>query len=250
MSEEVLDQLARKHQTNLENIVREYFQHLFLAELYKLQESENLLFKGGTALRIIYGSPRFSEDLDFSIFKVKHREIKEFVEGLFINVLSDMERIGARVELGNKPNVTAEGYYGDATLHLYDYKPTDIVINISARNGRKMKGEVDSVANDFVPTYNLIHLPQQDLVEEKIFGALLNRKKPRDFYDLYFLMRKSLLSIDQRKRLAGFKAMIITEAKKIDFREELGAFLPMDQQAIIRDFPRALSSELDHQLSV
>ena len=49
------------------NIVREYFQHLFLSQLYRMEKSDNLLFKGGTALRIIYGSPRFSEDLDFSI---------------------------------------------------------------------------------------------------------------------------------------------------------------------------------------
>ena len=42
---------------------------------------------------------------------------------------------------------------------------------------------------------------------------------------------------------------IILGAEKIDFRQELGAFLPADQQAIIRDFQRALSSELNRQLS-
>ena len=50
------------------NVVREYFQHLFLSYLYSLEGSEKMLFKGGTALRIIYGSMRFSEDLDFSLF--------------------------------------------------------------------------------------------------------------------------------------------------------------------------------------
>ena len=49
------------------NIVREYFQNVFLAKLYTLSEAEKMLFKGGTALRILYGSPRFSEDLDFSL---------------------------------------------------------------------------------------------------------------------------------------------------------------------------------------
>lgn len=72
---------------------------------------------------------------------------------------------------------------------------------------------------------------------------------PRDFYDLYFIMRKGMLSIDQKMRLAGLKAMIIAEAAKIDFRHELGTFLPADQQAIIKDFQRALSGELDRQLS-
>ena len=249
IAQEVLDQLARKYQTSTENIVREYFQHLFLAELYRSAKSDKLLFKGGTALRIVYGSPRFSEDLDFSLFGVTYHKMKEFVEDLFIRALSDMERIGVDVELGKKPNITAEGYYGDAILRLYDYNPMGIVINISNRDGRKIKGEVNSVVNDFAPTYNIIHLPQQDLVEEKIFGALLHRKKARDFYDLYFIMRKGMLSIDQKKRLAGFKTTVIMAARKIDFRDELGVFLPMDQQVIIKDFHRALSNELDRQLS-
>ena len=249
ISQEALDQLARKYQTNVLNIVREYFQHLFLAEIYKLPESDKLLFKGGTALRIVYGSPRFSEDLDFTLFGVDHRKIKDFAETLFIKVLSDIERMGVHIELGKKPNVTAEGYYGDANLRLYDYAEMGIVINISTRNGRTTRGEVDSIANDFVPTYNLIHLPQQDLVEEKVFDALLKRRKPRDFYDLYFIMRKGMLSIDQKGRLATLKTMVIAEAEKIDFRQELGAFLPADQQAIIRDFQRALSGELNRQLS-
>jgi len=53
ISQDILDQLARKYQTPVLNIVREYFQHLFLAELYKSPESDKLLFKGGTALRIV-----------------------------------------------------------------------------------------------------------------------------------------------------------------------------------------------------
>ena len=67
ISNEALEKLARQHQTGVfPNIVREYFQHIFLSELYKLPESDKMLFKGGTALRIVYGSPRFSEDLNFS----------------------------------------------------------------------------------------------------------------------------------------------------------------------------------------
>ena len=249
ISQDVLDQLARRYQTNVVNVEREYFQHLFLSELYRSPESDKLLFKGGTALRIVYGSPRFSEDLDFSIFDVEHHKIKEFVENLFIKVLGEIERMGVHVELGKKPDVTADGYYGDANLRLHDYGPMGVVINISARNGRKLKGEVDSIANDFVTTYNIVHLPQQDLVEEKIFDALLKRKKARDFYDLYFIMRKNMLSLDQKKRLAELKITILTEAGKVDFREELGVFLPADQQAIIRDFQRALTNELNRQLS-
>jgi len=59
LSENTIKELSVKLQTTEINIAREYFQHLFLSNLYKSKDSEKLAFKGGTALRIIYGSPLF-----------------------------------------------------------------------------------------------------------------------------------------------------------------------------------------------
>ena len=61
-----LEKFTKLQQTSVQNVVREYCQHLFLSFLYQNPGSEKLLFKGGTALRIILKSPRFSEDLDFT----------------------------------------------------------------------------------------------------------------------------------------------------------------------------------------
>lgn len=250
ITNEALQKLATQYQTGLfPNIIREYFQHVFLSQLYKLTNAENLLFKGGTALRIIYGSPRFSEDLDFSTFKVADRAVKKIAEDLFIQALTEIEQVGIRVEIGQKSGRTAGGYFGVATFQMLDYQPVGVEINISARNGGEIHREVDSIANDFVPTYTLIHLSQEELIEEKIFGALRERKKPRDFYDLYFIMRKNMLSVKHKKRLKELKEAIVAEARTIDFRGELGAFLPADQQAIIRDFNHALEAELNRQVS-
>lgn len=249
ISNETLEKLSTQYQTGVfPNIIREYFQHVFLSALYKLPESEKTLFKGGTALRVVYGSPRFSEDLDFSVFGVGHNELKRFIEDLFVKALTEIERVGIHVEIGDKSDKTTGGYFGVAVFQMHEYQPVGVEINVSSRNGRSMSGEADSVANDFVPTYTLIHLPQDELAEEKIFGALLERKKPRDFYDLYFIMRKGMLSPDQKKRLAGLKSNIITDARSINFQRELGAFLPADQQTIIRDFNRALEAELNRQI--
>ncbi len=247
---ENLEKLAKQYQMSVfPNIVREYFQHVFLEKLYKLPEAEKLLFKGGTALRIVYGSPRFSEDLDFSLFGVLPHLVKETVENIFIKVLADIEQQGIRVTVSEKSDTTKGGYFGMATFIMLGYQPIGVEINISTRGASMVRGEVDSVANDFVPTYTITHLPQEDLVEEKIFGALLERKKPRDFYDLYFLMRKGMLSAGQKGRLASVKDVIVNEAKKIDFRSELGVFLPADQQNVVRDFAKMLVGEMDRQLA-
>ena len=231
------------------NVVREYFQHIFLGELYKLPNSEKLLFKGGTALRIVYGSPRFSEDLDFSLFNIAEHEVKSFVEGLFSHVLVEMERAGIKVEIGDKIGPTSGGYFGVATFRMFEYSPVSVEINIQSHSDQNIKGEIDSISNNFVPTYTIIHLPQNELIDEKIFGALVERKKPRDFYDLYIIMRQGRLSPEQKKKLAAIKDFIVDEAKKINFKNELGAFLPIDQQGIIRDFSATLERELNSQLS-
>lgn len=250
ISIESLEKLGRQHQMGIfPNIAREYFQHLFLAELYKLPDAEKLLFKGGTALRIVYGSPRFSEDLDFSLFGITQNGIKAFVEELFIQVLEEITRANIKVELGDKIGTTSGGYFGLTTFYMFEYPPIGVEINVSARHGRSVRGEVDSIANNFVPTYTLIHLSQAEMVEEKIFDALIKRKKPRDFYDLYFIMRKGMLSSGQKRKLAAIKESIITGAKEINFKKELGPFLPIDQQGIIRDFSSTLERELNSQVS-
>lgn len=175
------------------NIVREYFQHVFLGELYKLPDAEKLLFKGGTALRIVYGSPRFSEDLDFSLFGIAQNEIKSFVEGLFVHVLAEMARADIKVELGDKIGATSGGYFGVASFRMFEYPPVGVEINVSSRKG--------------------------------------------------------MLSLEQKKKLGLIKGSIVAEAKKINFKNELGAFLPVDQQGIIRDFSATLERELNSQLS-
>lgn len=248
ISQETIQKLATKYQTSeFPNIIREYFQHLFLSQFYIIENAGNVLFKGGTALRVIYGSPRFSEDLDFSIFGIEPRRQRDFIEDIFTAVLAEIEKIGIKVELGPKPGSTAEGYYGDAEFQIYEYPSIGVSINISSRNGREIKGEVDSIANEFVPTYNIFHLSQTEIINEKVFGALLQRKKARDFYDLYFIMRKGLLTNEQKKKLNGIKDKIILKTKDVDFKTELGVLLPQDQQAIIKDFKTVLLSELERQ---
>ena len=65
ISEDTIQAIAKKEQATELNVRREYFQHVFLSHLYRQSESDQTYFKGGTALRLIYRSQRYSEDLDF-----------------------------------------------------------------------------------------------------------------------------------------------------------------------------------------
>ncbi|MFH1906126.1 MAG: nucleotidyl transferase AbiEii/AbiGii toxin family protein [Chloroflexota bacterium] len=64
LTKQRLQRIAQRHGTGLQAQERDYVQHLFLSVLYA--RSQALLFKGGTALRVVHRSPRYSEDLDFN----------------------------------------------------------------------------------------------------------------------------------------------------------------------------------------
>src|SRR3989304_747871 len=57
-----LSEIARREGIPLHTVERDYVQHLFLRHAARAP----LAFKGGTCLRIAYGSARYSEDLDFT----------------------------------------------------------------------------------------------------------------------------------------------------------------------------------------
>jgi hypothetical protein len=68
------------------------------------------------------------------------------------------------------------------------------------------------------------------------------RKKARDFYDLYFLLRANLLP---GKRDVLPLALETVRRSKIDFEQELKEFLPRSQWVIIRGFPATLEREIE-----
>ncbi len=236
ISREAITEAATKFHTRDQNVAREYVQHLFLSYLYKKPGSEHLLFKGGTALRIVYDSPRFSEDLDFSSYGLTSKQVEE----LFLGALSDLEQLGLSITLHEKSHETSGGYYGEAAVKIYEHNIA-LEINVNAKTDKTVAGEYKMIHSGFTPNYGLQMLPEKLLVQEKL-QALMSRRKPRDFYDLYFMLRAGLISLEQKQLLA--QILPIVETADIDFRQELEVFLPQDHQAVIRDFKSNLTAEI------
>ncbi len=235
LSRENLEEFINKEQTTLENVVREYCQHLFLSFLYQQPNSEKLLFKGGTALRIIFKSPRYSEDLDFTGCGLTERAAEE----LFAGALSQIEKTGINVEIiEGKP--TTGGYLGVAVFNIYGRK-NKIQIEVSLRKGKPVKGERVLIQSDYLPAYTLVSLPRENIVEGKIM-ALLARQKPRDFYDYYFLLSGNYPLTKNKDNLSTVLKLL--KSSKINFRAELKKFLPKSHWMIIRDFPTTLEREI------
>ena len=69
MRGEVADNLAKSIGISRDQVVREEYEMIVLKALFEREVGSAFVFKGGTGLRLAYGSPRFSEDLDFSVVK-------------------------------------------------------------------------------------------------------------------------------------------------------------------------------------
>ena len=233
-----LQALATKLQTTELNVRREYFQHLFLSYFYQQPLTDRIYFKGGSALRMLYHSPRFSEDLDFSSAVTDIQALEEAI----LETLAAIARENITPDIAESKTTTG-GYLAIVTLRT-DHDALAIQLEISLREGEK-RGEAVMIASDFIPAYMVVALLREQLVDEKI-QALLSRRKARDFYDLYFILRANLLPAQRRDVLSP--AMETLRQSRIDFEEELKEFLPRSHWAIIRDFPAILEREIERFL--
>jgi len=183
-----LKSLSVKNQTNEINIYREYCQHLFLSSFYRKKGSEEFLFKGGTALRIVFQSPRYTEDLDFSALSI------DKIEDLLIETIKDLGNEGLMIEKIEESKETGGGY-----LSILNFSAPSlgfqsrIKLNIKIKEGQLLSSS-KLVSNEFVAPYTIVYLKDEVLIGEKI-QAFLTREnaKERDFFDLYFILGDSYL---------------------------------------------------------
>ena len=179
-----LSQMARKEGVSPEVVVMEAYQMVILNEMSEFGVAKNLVFKGGTALRLGYQAWRFSEDLDFSVIKKV-----EFVE--FKKMMTKMAKHYVEMEVDeiyNRKNTLFARLVVQAGKRRVGIK-----VEISKRlkkweSGKdfeyKMLKSSVSLLQPYIKTATLgrIFSDKLRLVEE--------RKKPRDWFDLWFLTQK------------------------------------------------------------
>ena len=230
--------LAIQFQTSEQNVATEYCQHLFLSNLYNIKNSSKLLFKGGTALRIIFNSSRFSEDLDFSGENLSARDI----ESVLLDCLDNISYSGIETDI-KESKKTSGGYLSQLNFRWNSYD-VNIRVEISLRT-KKMDKEVFMIASDYLSPYSVSALSTSSLVQEKI-RATLERKKPRDFFDVYFLLRSRLVPPEQKSLLQKVEKTIRSE--NINFSRELKQFLPVSMHPVIKNFQDSFLAELKRNI--
>jgi len=176
-----LTELVKKYHTNETIIAREYLQHLFLSVFYQHPNSSQVIFKGGTALHVIFGAPRFSEDLDFTV---------NLAEGKFLKLVSDVfKELSAfgGISFKERETFTGKRFLLTAKLPIIKFA---IFINLDfSFREKSVLFEKTTIKTEYPILYKsyVYHYSKEEIFAEKI-RAILTREKGRDIYDLWYLL--------------------------------------------------------------
>jgi predicted nucleotidyltransferase component of viral defense system len=129
------------------NALREILQEIVLLGLWRSKFFEHAAFYGGTALRILYGLDRFSEDLDFSLLETN----PDFELAKYLAALEkELNGFGfeTRVEIRNKAisSPVQSAFLKTDTLNTLLTISTDkrITRNVQTNQLLKIKIEIDT----------------------------------------------------------------------------------------------------------
>jgi predicted nucleotidyltransferase component of viral defense system len=182
-----IQRLAQRHGVGMQVQERDYLQHLILWLLYS--RTQELIFKGGTALRLVYGSNRYSEDLDFN-----GPEDLAVLQALWEQVIAALGNFGVIAEVRNAW-ASDVGYSFDVSFRgpLYDGQDRSkgkVRVDVNRRSEEvATRRELVTSEYDDVRPFVVTVLTLEHLLAEKV-RALLVRSKPRDLYDLWLLQRQ------------------------------------------------------------
>ena len=210
------------------SLLREYLQYKILEIIYTSDFAGELVFLGGTALRIIYNNQRFSEDLDFDNQSLSQ---EEFVE-LSNLVKKGLEMRGFTVEIKNVFKEAFRCYIKfPGLLHtqgLSPYEKEKIVIQIDTTpQDFDFDPEVRTL-DKFDVYLKILVTPTDIILAQKIY-TIFNRQKMkgRDFFDVDFLISNQCVEpnfayLEQKlniKNEAELKSRLKNKLREVDFEK-------------------------------
>jgi len=218
MSSPLLQMMAKYHCEDIkdyENALKQVLQELTLLALWRSKFFDKAAFYGGTALRILYGLDRFSEDMDFSLltsdpsFQLSRYEsaIEKELKGLGLSVRFQVKEKTA------KTAIQSAFLKADTVTHLMDvHTPKNLLKGIHPESIIKIRVEIDidppgEFPTEFIELYEPYPFPVRthklpDLFAGKMHALLFrewkNRVKGRDWYDfVWYVGREVPLSLSQ-----------------------------------------------------
>jgi predicted nucleotidyltransferase component of viral defense system len=236
-------------------VVSEYMQARLLQCLQDSGAFETWAFVGGTALRFLYGMPRFSEDLDFSLSRPAAPDA--FVERMkkAKSVLAD-EGYVVHIKAKDEKNVKSafvklEGLLFELGLSPHPSEVLSVKVELDTNPPAGARLETSIIRRHCL--LNLQHYDKSSLLAGKLH-ALLSRRyvKGRDMYDLVWYLsdrtwpEPNLEFLNNALQQTGWTGPQITEA---NWRKEiLERISQYDWTQVVEDVSPFLERPQDVQM--
>lgn len=182
LSLEDLRRCSAELKIDRERIAREYYELFILNELSEKSWSKNLIFKGGTALRLAYGSPRFSDDLDFSYNKpVRANEIF-----IFAREIAMKYNLNIRDSQEKRETILVE--FNIRQIHIP--QAFRLKLEISKRRSKVVRHELKLLKSPAAPFEVLFNVQTLESILDEKLNAIRERDEPRDVFDIWYVCKK------------------------------------------------------------
>lgn len=210
--------MVKEQRIAADHILREEAEMIFLQELSQSQLGARIVFYGGTALRLAYGSPRFSEDIDLLAVKPLGTSLKQLLE--------QITKHNPNWKLKDFKNKRQTDF---ALLLISDDKlKHNFSLKIEIHKPeKKVKVEsrlalIKSPVSIFEP---LVLVPSLSQLKELKIAALMDREKARDIFDLWYISQSLRQEFVLPHPMPGYSER--------EFKNELQKFLPQKYYPII-----------------
>jgi predicted nucleotidyltransferase component of viral defense system len=215
--------LAAQIGIDVQQVVREEAELIFLKGLLESSFSDRLVFKGGTALRLVYESPRFSEDLDFSLTgKITLPEFEKVIS----RIVRNDERFSIR-------DLASKYYTYLAEIRIKEpWQDTafGLKIEISKRISVEREGDcINELAKSNSTNISIMTkvFSLEKIMQDKL-RAVKERKMPRDVFDIWYICKKT-------GKPFGLRDFGYPKGK---IGQELRKFLPKSFYAVAEDLEK------------
>ena len=173
------------------NIIREYIQKYILFILYKKKYYSELIFLGGTALRILFDLKRFSEDLDFSVKEGNNN--LSFTE-MIDTIKNECSLAGYEVITKTKKEGNVKNSFFKFSGLLYEYgvsphKNETLSVKLDIDCNPPGGGDTEISVNRAPHMFYIQHFDLRSLFAGKLHALLFRTyTKGRDWYDLLWYL--------------------------------------------------------------
>jgi predicted nucleotidyltransferase component of viral defense system len=222
MEMEELRRLAAKEELSLNCIAKD---EMISRVLSYLQDVENIILKGGTAINRVYiGNKRFSEDIDLDfIFK-----------GTVKQAIPKTKEIAGRIKGFDIPKPRIMGKTIRYDLFYMNPLNNKDKIRLEFKIKREAKSYNRRIVNfGFVPySSSLLNVYGiEELIAHKI-DCIMNRKEGKDFFDLYYLieLKHGLVKELKEKRDDIIKKIIIEEKEIKSAANIINHYIPRSKR--------------------